>query len=182
MVTTTKFAAIDQSYAECGIAIFNGTELIEVTRLNFSLLEKRIKQTQDRKYHMRNRDKRKILQQYVKKLYQDGVRVFVVERVRVFSRNTIAIQSIVALSELIATIIDAAPEATVISIDTRSWKSKTVGRANANKETTIEWAEKEYMTERLRRSRGYRELTDNEADAIGLGVGYIHNCPTKEEE
>lgn len=178
----TKFASIDQSYVECGIAVFNGTELIEVTRLNFHLLEKRIKQTQNRKYRMRNRDKRKILQQYIQRLYKDGVKVFVVERVRVFSRNTIAIQSIVALSELISTIIDAAPEALVISIDTRSWKSKTVGRANANKEMTIEWAEKEYMTEKLRKARGYRELTDNEADAIGLGVGYIKDCPIKEEE
>lgn len=176
-----KFAAIDQSYNECGIAIFNGTELVEVTRLNFALIEKKIRLV-NKKYRMRNRYKREIVRKCIQKLEKEGVQLFVVERVRHFSRGMIAMQSIVALSELIATMIDACPELRFFSIDTRSWKAKSVGKGNASKQETIDWAESEKITDAIRKKRGGRPLTDNEADAIGLGIGFIQGCQIIEEE
>jgi len=182
----TKFAAIDQSYAECGISVFENGTLVEVTRLNFKLIEKKLKTAKiiSNRQIFTNRYKRHFLRECVKKLIEeDGVEYIVVERVRAISKGYFSIYAIVALGELIVSIIDAVPMSVkVYSIDTRSWKSKSVGKANATKDETILWATENYLTEKIALKRNLRPLTDNEADSIGMGVGFLNGVTIKEEE
>ena len=114
--------AIDQSYVRVGIGIAHNGELIKVESFPMPKDKKNARQT---------------LARLIKRLeerYQPEY--FIVERVRLWSGNHIAIQTIIALSQLVTTIIDAT-DLKIYSVDTKSWKSRVLGTANATKDDAV---------------------------------------------
>ncbi|HTJ49412.1 MAG TPA: hypothetical protein VL443_08180 [Cyclobacteriaceae bacterium] len=176
--TEMKFATIDQSYTECGIAVFEKGQIVKLTRLNFRSIEVK------NKVKLKKKHKRQLIQKAVKMLVDEGVQLVVVERVRTFSAGFISTNAISALSELIATIIDSVPDdIPVVSVDTRAWKAR-IGISKAAKEDkkkeTITWAQANLPKEIAAKRK--TALTDNEADAFGMGIAFIKNVKVIEEE
>jgi len=178
-----KFASFDQSYARCGISVFDGERLLKVLCLDFAVYEK------EHGCKLKKRHKRKLLANIVKHLIEkEGVRVIVVEKTRLFSAGFISINVISAMSELIACIIDASSDdIPVVSIDTLTWKRATTGTPKRGtpvkdkKRATQEWAEL-LLTSTIQEKRNFRSLTDDEADSIGIGVAFIRNVKITIEE
>lgn len=166
--------SIDYSYAECGFAIFRNGELERVFRLNFKITEQKLG------FKLKKKHKRMLLRERLKDINVD---IIVLERVRTFSGGFISTAAIIALGELVVTIIDAV-EIPVYSIDTRSWKKAFLGtsKSGSDKKTATILKAQTLLTHTIREKRKFRALTDNEADAVGIGVGFYNNVNIKEEE
>lgn len=126
-------------------------------------------------------EKRRIVRRHVLHLIvKYNIDVIVVERVRTFVGKTkpgkswagISVPTIVALGALVATIVDTVhmhnrrsgkEPIRVVSVDTRSWKSKVVGKPGASKEETVKYVAK-YLWE--------DELDHDAADAACIAVSY----------
>jgi hypothetical protein len=121
--------------------------------------------------------------------------IVIVERIRTFSHGHLSVPAIIAFAELILTIVnatigidDACPYVPVYSVDTRVWKKRMIGSANAKagdpKADTLKWA-KQFITTLLLEKRKWIQITHNEADAIALSLFARHpdaKVMTKEEE
>lgn len=172
---TKVILGIDYSYEETGYAIVKDGELCEVGRLNFGLIEKRFLCKLD------HQDRRKLLHMQILRLHKEyGITCVILERVRQFSRGFISLPAIAAFSELIVVVIDSfhknigMPQTVlVLSVDVRVWKKRIHAHANAKKNETIEWA-RQRLTLPVAEKRKWRNLTDNEADAIALAFFALH--------
>jgi hypothetical protein len=109
----------------------------------------------------------------------------VVERVRTFSGGFISTNAIIGLGELVAAIVDAVPDNIIVySVDTRSWKKALLGTSKSGtdkKKATLDKVQT-MLSHAIRERRNFRVLTDNEADAVGIGYSFYKNVNLKEEE
>lgn len=120
---------------------------------------------------------RSLVHQLDEKYHFDKI---IVERVRTFSKGFISTNVIIELGSLIKFVIDGV-EAPVYSVDTRSWKSKVVGRADATKEQTVDkimervtrdgfFAKQERKTLHIDTSVEVMEINHDVADAICIAL------------
>lgn len=126
---------IDQSSENSGIAVANDNEeLIDYTSVRLDGFKT-------------SRAKRKMLKNTVK-LYVDRYdpEMAVIERVRMFSQNFVSLKTIISLGSLVVAIDDAV-DIDLYSVDTRSWKSRVVGEADASKEETVEYIKNKFNVE-----------------------------------
>lgn len=176
---------IDYSYEEPGFCVSTknaqGEEIVlHVSCLNFKKLQEKGKE-RDKTFTITKDMKRELIDLHIKRLYQKyKFTIIVVERIRTFSHGHLSVPAIIAFAELILTIINATKNIDkkikripVYSVDTRSWKKRMNGSAKAQKADTIKWA-MQFMTIELMQKRDFRELTDNEADAIAQSMVARH--------
>ena len=81
----------------------------------------------------------------------------VIERTRLYSRGFISMKTVIALGSLISTVIDGT-DLDVYSVDSRSFKSRVIGRASCSKEEVIGWAKSKFGV----------DVNEDEADAIAI--------------
>lgn len=188
---------IDQSYKDTGISIWFDGKLKQATDCFTQNLDN-------------NTIKRKALRAkllnilgklYAKKLAYDSVNekceiICIIERIRLQSQGFINIDYIKAIGALNAMIVDTANQynVPVYSVDTRAWKSASVGtsKEKANKYgfdpkkwPTILWCIKQGYKEKIKADAGRKKkgiiekdgekytYNDNIADSIGIGKFYF---------
>lgn len=151
--TIVVILAFDQAYKNIGYAVSSDGNLLEYGSFKLdNFFNKTIK--------------RSFVEGLVKTLdmvYNPDM--VVCEQVRLKNSFGININSIVALSELIAVIVDSVYPKNVYTIDSKSWKAKVVGKANATKEDTVEHVNNVY---------GLSNIDHDCADAICMSV--YPNC------
>lgn len=125
-----KVLAVDQSYHRVGFAVAEDGKLKKCFSYNLS------------RFKPNTIKRRRLLRvlNSIKAMYAPD-RV-VIERPRLFSNGFIAIQTVIALGSLVVIVIDAFYPTPVFSIDTRSWKSKILGKSNASKEDAVKYVRK----------------------------------------
>lgn len=69
--------------------------------------------------------------------------MLVMERIRLFRGSAISLDTIVRLAQMVGTIIDHC-DAEAFAIDTRSWKSAVLGKANASKDDAVSYINNKY--------------------------------------
>ncbi len=137
--------SLDQSYARTGVAIAEDGELRYVS--SFTMWGDKV-------------NKRKVIRNIVCALssrYSPDMVVF--ERIRMFSKGMVSMATIMSLGSLSAAVVDASDVPTY-SIDTRSWKSKVLGKASSSKEDAVKHIGK----------LGWKNLDDDAADAACMAL------------
>lgn len=150
--------SVDQSYKRCGFAVAEDGKPLLCTSVNLAKKTSR-------------KEKRTIVRNTVVTLANKFAPDYVViERVRTFSKNIIAINTIIALSQLVTAVVDASAQP-VYSCDTRSWKAAVLGNASASKQDAINFATK----------FGY-DVDDDAADALCMALYAFTKEPKWKEE
>lgn len=147
---------IDQSYTRTGIAIAADGKLKLISSINF----KGTRSKSGKRKFLAN-----TLLRIFKKAKEKGTRCLVIcERIRMFSGKQpfISLNYVKSTAALIAVIVDVAEEfeIPVFSVDTRSWKSKVLGKSVKEKQVSIDFVEK----------LGFNCSNDDEADAACIAL------------
>lgn len=159
---------IDQSYTDTGISISADGIPLKYKSIRFKGCKTKT-------------EKRALLSAEVSKIIQmnkDKAKEFViiVERIRQFSKGFMSMNYIICTASLISCIVDIAYKygIEVYSVDTRSWKAKIVGKANTDKDFTLEYVNRRYKLD---------ITNDNIADAICISLyGFATDPILKLEE
>lgn len=154
---------IDQSYTQTGIALVRGTTAldIEIVKVKSMKLQKLKCKTL----------KRKTLEQFISHVLAEySPDMIICERIRTFSKGFLSTNYIKSTGAIIATIVDACYPMAVMSADTRSWKSRVIGRSKGDKSVSSN-----YVLERFG-----KKLNDDAADAVCIAIyGVIEGCESK---
>lgn len=144
---------IDESYTNFGIAVAEGTsiadgKILKVKSFNYKGLKSK---TEKRKFI------KKLIKHSIKK-YKPNI--IVVERIRLFSKGFLSKPYLITTGALIATIVDAAFPKKVYSVDTRCWKSRTIGNSKGTKQVSVKYIYGRYG----------KKLNDDAADAACIAL------------
>lgn len=139
---------VDQSTTKIGFAVVKKGEVVSATTVDLSKLGA-------------HTQRRMAVAQMVKSyLEKYPIRIVVVERVRLFTHNRIAANTIMLLAAMTSTIVDAAfvtyryktnkygirslekSSIPVYSVDTRAWKNEILGSPKATKEDAVKFADR----------------------------------------
>ena|SRR3990172_1364666 len=120
--------AVDPSYARIGIAVAQDGKILDCDSFDMDFKSKKIA----RIFY------RAVITTWIYKYSPDKI---ITERVRLFSKGFIALQSISALSVLLSLIVDIA-DVPVYSVQTSSWKAKILGRGKATKDDAVAFAKR----------------------------------------
>ena len=179
---------IDQSYSDTGIAVSIDGSPVKWTNEKF-------------KGCKNNTEKRRRLEERLRKLFTICTNktkdvIIIIERIRTFTGGSQAPNFglrptyLKSTGALIATVVDTAYDfgLKVYSVDTRSWKSKVVGKANKGKDATakdatIRFVKKEYGIDvSYVNKNGDTRYNDNIADAVCISLyGFVKSPNLKEE-
>lgn len=146
--------AFDQSYDGFGYSVASNGKVIKYGTLRLTVFKTKAQ-------------KRKAIRALVYGLSKrHKPNKIIVERTRVFSQGFISKKTIMSFGSLLTVIVDSSPGGTPIySVDTRSWKSKVIGRAAASKQDAVSFA----------RKLGLRPDSHDAADAICISLyAFVH--------
>lgn len=180
---------LDYSYEEPGFCVSqkigDKEVILHVSRMNFAELQRKGKE-KDKHFKIDVKKKRQMITDWIRALWKKyRFTVVIVERIRTFSHGHLSVPAIIAFAELILTVVNATINidqdvayVPVFSVDTRVWRKRMVGSAQAPKGTdpkaaTLAWA-KQFITSLLLEKRRWLQITHNEADAIGLSLFARH--------
>lgn len=152
-----KILGIDPSYKRTGFAIIENEKLLRYCSLD-------LKEIKTKKI------KREIIKGFIRKIedeYQPDR--IVIERTRLFSHGFVSMKTVIALGSLITTVIDAT-DLNVYSVDSRSFKSRVIGKANCSKDDVIRWATFKFEV----------NPNEDEADAIAIAFYFFVIDPLKD--
>ena len=142
-----RILGIDPSYKRTGFAIIGNEKLLGYNSLD-------LKEVKTKKA------KRVMIKAFIKKvenMYQPDK--IVIERTRLFSRGFVSMKTVIALGSLITAVVDAT-DLDVYSVDSRSFKSRVIGKANCSKDDVIRWATFKF------------EINPNEDEADAIAIAF----------
>jgi len=140
---------IDQSYSNFGFAVYDGEKFLESGSFKLGNIERF--------------DKRKIIRdrfEGLKKKYKIDLVVY--EQTRLFNANATVLNNIVLLAELAMVINESFHEYEKYTVDSRSWKSKVLGKAGATKDDSVSYILENYSV----------KVCHDEADAMCIAKSY----------
>jgi Holliday junction resolvasome RuvABC endonuclease subunit len=158
-----RILTVDQSYTHTGLCIADGTTIIAYPTCTYPrwIIETRPDGSVEKR-KLDKRDKRRMLVSLIKSLAErHGVQAIVVERVRTHAQGKISPATTKALHAMVTAIVDAV-ELPVLAVDTRSWKSKTLGNPSATKTDAVAFASQLVHAP--------NPLDDDTADAICMAL------------
>jgi len=144
---------IDQSYKNIGFSVANKGKLIRCKSYNL----KKYKTKTEKRIRVQ-----KILRKHIDHFNPE---LIIVERVRMFSQGFVNYKAIASMGALVACIVDEAFPLKVYSVDTRSWKSKILGKANTSKENKKEVKGEKIEAKIFINNLGFIEVDDDAADS-----------------
>jgi len=159
---------MDESYTRTGLAVVQEGVVIWLGALEFGTKP------------LSKRRKRAFLAEAVRALLTKfpAIEAIIMERARTHKLFDVAI----ALSELVAAVIDAVPEiddvpiCKVYSIDTRHARSATIGKPAAPKRDIVIWVRELILaqpTHDLKRYNDLKQLKEDEAEAVVFGLAAL---------
>jgi len=144
---------IDQSYKNIGFSIAKDNKLIRCWSYDLS------------SYKVKTKKRRRVQRLVRKHIDHFSPDLIIVEKVRMFSQGFVNYKAIASMGALVACIVDEAFPNKVYSVDTRSWKSKILGKANTSKENKKEVKGEKIEAKIFINNLGFIEVDDDAADS-----------------
>jgi len=161
---------IDQSYNNIGLSIANENRLIRCKSYNL------------KKYKTKTEKRLRIQKILRKHLEYFEIDFIIVERVRMYSQGFINYKAIASMGALVACIIDTVFPIKVYSVDTRSWKSKILGKANTSKKNKKVVKGEKIEALKFINKLGFKNIDDDAADSGCIALyGFLEDKIIKEE-
>lgn len=148
--------AIDQSYTRSGLCVARNGELLNYKSLSYE------------KDWNKQKRRRSVLTAINQLRLVFPIDALIFERPRRFP----SFYTLVAMHSFIITVQDSIQASMPIyTVDTRSWKACTVGKASASKAETLLWIEENY---------GIKGINDDTGDSICIALSYWNDARMEE--